>query len=161
MFGTSLPASLSKWLLKKNISCYVLLPDHISLTGCLFYGEILSNLCIVILCYPGCDVKNFQINVIFLIKPLTVDQKVKAKILISYEWEELLRRNKKHFSSFLKSFYWSKLKEFSMEGESPTLNNELLSKQWGCCNNIIKSYMLIQITWHQVFGKVFDVINKI
>ena len=31
--------------------------------------EILDNMCIVIVCYPGYDVINFEINLIFLIKP--------------------------------------------------------------------------------------------
>ena len=30
--------------------------------------EILDNLCIAIVCFPGCDVINFEINLIFLIK---------------------------------------------------------------------------------------------
>ena len=35
-----------------------------------FIREILSNMSIVIICKPGCDVINFKINIIFLIKPL-------------------------------------------------------------------------------------------
>ena len=35
-----------------------------------FIREILNNMCIVILCKPGCDIINFKINIIFLIKPL-------------------------------------------------------------------------------------------
>ena len=31
--------------------------------------EILGNMCIAIVCFPGCDIINFEINVIFLIKP--------------------------------------------------------------------------------------------
>ena len=31
--------------------------------------EILVNMCIRIVCYPGCDVINFEINLIFPIKP--------------------------------------------------------------------------------------------
>ena len=43
--------------------------------------EILSNTCIVIVCQPNCDVMNFKINLIFLIKPFFLhDQKVKTKI---------------------------------------------------------------------------------
>ena len=30
--------------------------------------EILGNICIAINCFPGCDVINFEINLIFLIK---------------------------------------------------------------------------------------------
>ena len=31
--------------------------------------EILGNICITIVCEPGCDVIKFEINPIFLIKP--------------------------------------------------------------------------------------------
>ena len=31
--------------------------------------EILGNICIAILCYPGCEVMDFEINLIFLIEP--------------------------------------------------------------------------------------------
>ena len=43
--------------------------------------EILGNMCIVILCCPDCDVINFEINLIFLIKTFFLhDQKVNTKI---------------------------------------------------------------------------------
>ena len=35
-----------------------------------FFLEILSNMCIAIVCFPGFDVINFENNLIFLIKPL-------------------------------------------------------------------------------------------
>ena len=31
--------------------------------------EILGNMCIAIVCFPGCDIMNFEINLIFLMKP--------------------------------------------------------------------------------------------
>ena len=31
--------------------------------------EIIGNICIAIICFPGCDVIDFEINLIFLIKP--------------------------------------------------------------------------------------------
>ena len=44
--------------------------------------EILGNMFIAIVCYPGCDVMNFEINLIFLIEPFFLhDQKVLNKIL--------------------------------------------------------------------------------
>ena len=33
-----------------------------------FLLEILCNMCVAIVCFPGCDVINFEINLIFLIK---------------------------------------------------------------------------------------------
>ena len=48
--------------------------------------EILGDICIAIVCYPGCDVMNFEINLIFLIKQFFLhDQKVTTKIKISWE----------------------------------------------------------------------------
>ena len=40
---------------------------------------------------------------------------------MSWERKELLRWIKKQFSSFLKSFQWSKQRKFFLEDESPTL----------------------------------------
>ena len=31
--------------------------------------EMLDNMCIAIVCFPGCDFKNFEIKFIFLMKP--------------------------------------------------------------------------------------------
>ena len=70
---------------------------------------ILGNLHTVIVCWSGSDVINFETNVIFLIKLFFLhDQKVKIKIQISWTRKELLRRNKKPFSSHFKGFHWSK-----------------------------------------------------
>ena len=43
--------------------------DQISLSSSLFLFEILGNMCIKIVCYPGCDEMDFETNLIFLIKP--------------------------------------------------------------------------------------------
>ena len=52
---------------------------------------------------------NLAVNLIFLIKPFFLyDQKVKTKIWVSSERKRFFRWNKKHFSSLLKGFYWSK-----------------------------------------------------
>ena len=67
--------------------------------------EIFDEMCIAIVCKPGCDVMNFEDNVNFLIKPFFLhDQNVVTKTEIFLERKELLRRNKKHFSLFLKGF---------------------------------------------------------
>ena len=43
-------------------------------------------------CKPGCDVMNFEVNLIFLINPFFLhDQKVVTKILKTWECKELLR----------------------------------------------------------------------
>ena len=42
--------------------------------------EILGNMCIAIVCYPGCDIMDFEINFIFQIEPFFLhDQKVMTK----------------------------------------------------------------------------------
>ena len=57
-------------------------------------------MCIAIVCFPGCDVINFETNFIFLIKQLFwMAKKSRQK---SKEQKELLKSNKKHFSAFLK-----------------------------------------------------------
>ena len=47
--------------------CYVNWTNFI--TWLLLLLEILGNKCIAIVCFPGCDVINFQTNLIFLIEP--------------------------------------------------------------------------------------------
>ena len=72
--------------------------------------EILSNISIATVCYPGCEVMGFETNLIFLIKPFFLhDQKFLTKTWISLERKELLRWNEKHFPSFLKGFQLSKI----------------------------------------------------
>ena len=70
--------------------------------------QILGNMCIAIVCFRGCDVINFEINLsnqgVF-----EHDQKGKTKIQIFWERRELLRWNKKKFSLFLKGFHLSKI----------------------------------------------------
>ena len=81
--GTSLPASFSAWnFLHSKI--FMLLysinwPNFIVWLPLLC--EILGNMCIVVACEPDCDVINFEINLIFLIKPFFLHgKKVKTKI---------------------------------------------------------------------------------
>ena len=57
----------------------IALPNFIVLL--LLLHEILDNMGTVIIFYLGCDVINFETNLIFLIKPFFLnDQKVKTKI---------------------------------------------------------------------------------
>ena len=71
--------------------------------------EILGNICIRINCKPRCDVLNFEVNLVFLIKLFFLhDENVVTKTQISWERKKLLRRNKKYFSSFWKDFQSSK-----------------------------------------------------
>ena len=51
-----------------------------------FSAFMAGNMYIAIFCLPGCDVMNFEIIFIFLIKPFSLhDQKVRMKTYISWE----------------------------------------------------------------------------
>ena len=50
---------------EKCFSCCILLNDQISLSDCLYF---LGNMRIAFVCFPGCYVINFEINLVFLIK---------------------------------------------------------------------------------------------
>ena len=60
-------------------------------------------MCIVIVCFPGCDIINFEINLIFLIKPiLNMTKKSRQKL-------KYLENEKRYYSSFLKGFQLPKI----------------------------------------------------
>ena len=72
------------------------------------FGEILCNMSTAIVCSPGCGVVNFEIIfLIFLIRPFFYLTKMSRQKF--WEWKELLRWNKNHFSSFLKGSQLSKV----------------------------------------------------
>ena len=52
--------------------------------------EVLGNMCIVILCEPGCNVINFEINIFPIKQCYQGDQKVKTNIQISWDRKALL-----------------------------------------------------------------------
>ena len=64
--------------------------------------EILVNICIAIVCYPSCDVIDFKIDFIFLVKPFSCKTKTSKQKFKYLEKEELLTRNKKVFFIILK-----------------------------------------------------------
>ena len=68
--------------------------------------EILGNMCITIVCYPGCEVITFESKPFFLIKPLLYDQKVKTKSLRA---ELAFEVKWKAFLLFLKGFQLPKV----------------------------------------------------
>ena len=87
-------------------------------------------MCIAIVCLPGCDVTNFEINLILLIKPLFhVIKKSRQRFEYLENEKNFSVEIKKYFSSFLKSFLWNK-KRFLLVGENRTLSlastNELM-----------------------------------
>ena len=86
-------------------------------------------MCIAIVCYPGCDVMDCEINLIFLIEPFFLhDQKVMTKTWIPWERKELLRWNKKSISHhFLRAIIEANIFFFlggGGGGECPTLRKQ-------------------------------------
>ena len=77
----------------------------------LFLIEILVNMCMIIFCFPGCNVMSFEINLIFLIKPFLYMTKKWTKFLNILRKKRTLKwsKSKKHFSLFLKGFHWRKI----------------------------------------------------
>ena len=72
--------------------------------------EILDSMCIAIICYPGWDVINFEINLIFLIKQFFyMTKKSRQKVKYLEKEKKLLRWNKNYFSSILKDFQLPKI----------------------------------------------------
>ena len=67
--GKSSSSTFCIWFFKKNVFMLYSInwPNFIVCLALLL--EILSNMCIAINCFPGCDVINFEINPIFLAKP--------------------------------------------------------------------------------------------
>ena len=89
----------------RKISLYILLTDQVSLSGCLYFVRYWV-ICVVIVCYPGCDVINFEINLIFLIKSFFLhDQSSKNSNILRTKRDF---KPKKSIHHFLKAFYWSK-----------------------------------------------------
>ena len=89
--------------------------------------EILGNTCIVIVCWPGCDVINFEINLIFLIKPYSsIWTKSQDKNLNILRTQRAF--NMKLKASFIncKGLSLKQIKQILLEGESPILKNKIL-----------------------------------
>ena len=111
---------------EKYFSYYILLTGQISLSECLYF---VKYLCIVIVCWPGCDVIKFEINLSIQIKSgfFWHDLKAKAKIWIS--WEQ------KAFFIIFNGLALKQIKQNFLEGESAALSRPVVL----FVNNDIKS----------------------
>ena len=72
----------------RKLSCYILLIDQTSLSGYIYFVRYwaICVVCITIVCKPGRDVRNFEVNLLFLVKPFFLhDQKLATKTKISWE----------------------------------------------------------------------------
>ena len=107
--------------------------------------DILGNMHIANVCKLDCDAMNFEVNLIFLISLFSLhDQKILTKTEISWEWNELLRWNKKHFSSILKGFQSSKQHNFfgGWESDFKVNGNDIHKIQKNSENGIWRPYQL-------------------
>ena len=90
------------WLGEYSKSKVTLLPDQVLMSGWLYLQDIGQYV------QYSLTIINFEINLIFQIRSFFLhDQKVKTKIQTSWEWKELLRWGKNHFS-FLQGFHGNK-----------------------------------------------------
>ena len=88
--------------------------------------EILGNTCIVIV-WPGCDVINFEINLIFLIKPYSsIWTKSQDKNLNILRTEGAFKMKLKASFINCKGLSLKQIKQILLEGESPILKNKIL-----------------------------------
>ena len=121
MSGTSFPGSFSAWFLKKNFFLLYSI-TWLNLIGwLLLLRKILDSMCIVIVCSTGCGVRNFEINLIFLIKPLFLyDQKSIQKFKNLENEKSFYNKINSIFHHFSKVFIEANKTAF-LEDESPTL----------------------------------------
>ena len=81
------------------------------------HREILGSMCVITVYWPGCDVVNFEIKLLLLIKPFfLLDQKVKTK------------RKRKEILRWIKSIFYQFSRAFSCQKFSQT---------WDCALNYI------------------------
>ena len=109
--GLELVSCLVFWLIfeEKSFSCYILLSDQVSLSSCLYFVRYWA---ICVLQYSVnqavtsklCNWRYHSHQAVFSTWPKIWHENLN----ILRTQRELLRWNKKHFSSFLKSLHWSK-----------------------------------------------------
>ena len=125
---------------EKFFSCYIPSTDQISLSEIYNFiaftsWDIKATAICVLQLFFNQFVTSWILKLFFLIKPFFLhEQNVKTKIWISWERKELLRSNKKHFSSFFNpSFHWRVKKMFFGRWDSEIKENIVF-------NNILASY---------------------
>ena len=123
--GSSLPASLSASFLRRMISLvifyYLTKFNYLVVFPSWDIGQYVFGNCLLTRLWSH----NVETKLIFQIKPFFLhDQKFKTKNWISWERKELLKWNKKHFSSFLKGFHWRWESDFKN-------NNRMCSRKRG------------------------------
>ena len=104
--GNSFSTTFCVFCQETYFSFYILLTNHISLSGCPeIFLEILSNMYIVIICCPVCEVINFEINLQLSYEGVFLNnQKVRTTIQIFKAKRNLnvSTKKKKEFLRFFK-----------------------------------------------------------
>ena len=90
--------------------------------------KIFGNTCITIVCLPGCDVINFEINLIFLIKPFCYKTKKSCQ-------KRKYLENEKSFWGEIKNIFHHLKRAFSCQK---------LSQTWECTFNFHNPCALLE-----------------
>ena len=107
--------TFSRWFFKKKkkkrFSCHILLTDQTSLSDWLYFLRYWA-ICVLQLCPPGCDVIDFEINLIFLIK-LLFSMFEKSDIKFKYLEDKKIFQGeiKSIFHHFWRAFICQKLSQ--------------------------------------------------
>ena len=112
-------------------------------------------MCISIVCKPSCNVMNFEVNLIFLIKRFFLhDQKVVTNTNIPWERKDLLRWNKKTFFITSKGLSIKQITFGRIESDFTVTSNSLRTKATigGVLLNILQ--YLHESTCVRVFFKI-------
>ena len=107
--------------------------------------EILGNMCIAIVWFPGCDVINFEISLIFLIKPFFY---MTGKLRQKFKYLE----NEKRFPGQRKSFF------ISFKGL--LVAKSCLRFESASNNFIWQSFRFPHTLFWAIFGKIFYTIKN-
>ena len=103
--GNSFSTTFCAWYFKKIYS--ISWPNLIA--WLFLFLEILINMCIAIVCFPCFDVRNLEIELIFLIKSLFYMNKESRQILNILRTKRAFKMKKEHILTFLKGFQWPKI----------------------------------------------------
>ena len=95
---------------RKCFSSYIILTDQISLSDCLYFLRCWGNICIVTDYFPGCDIINFETNIIFLIKPYSYLTK-KSRQRFKYLENEKSIKDEIKSIHFYRPFNYQKLSQ--------------------------------------------------
>ena len=107
LLGVVSPTHFSMIFQEKCFSSYILLTYQDFIAWWPLLLEIWVNTCIVIICFADSDVIDFEVNLIFLIKPFPYMAKKSRQKFKCLENEKSW--NEKKFLTFLKSFHVSKI----------------------------------------------------